>query len=341
MTTPTGDTVTLSIEDVEDLTYRALTASGTTDTNARSVTRSVVASELDGIHSHGLARLPTYCEHARCGKIKGDAMPKVEQVAGAALKADAKDGFAHPAIEAGFERLVPLATDNGIAALAVTNSYNCGVLGYHVEALAKLGFVALGFTNAPASIAPWGGTRPVFGTNPIACAVPNGKGGADLVIDQSSSVVAKSELIVHAANTEPIPEGWALDAAGNPTTDPAEGLKGTMVPSGEYKGAGIAMLVEIMAACLPGATLGIEATSFADNKGHSPRTGQFFIAISPGPFSGNRFRVNMDAMLAAVTAEEGPRIPGRRRIEARERIRRDGITFAKALHEKLEGYTSA
>lgn len=340
MSAPKGETVTLTIKEVEDLTQRALTASGTSEANARSVTRSVVASELDGIHSHGLARLPTYCEHTRCGKIDGGAMPKVEQVAGAALKADAKDGFAHPAIDAGFEQLVPLATDNGIAALAVTNSYNCGVLGYHAEALAKLGFVALGFTNAPASIAPWGGTKPVFGTNPISCAVPDGKGGADLVIDQSSSVVAKSELIVHANNGEPIPEGWALDANGNPTTDPKEGLKGTMVPSGEYKGAGIALLVEIMAACLPGATLGINATSFADNNGHSPRTGQFFIAISPGPIGGNKFRDNMDGLLSAMTGEDGPRIPGRRRIEARDRIARDGVTFAKALHEKLEGYTS-
>lgn len=339
MSAPKGETVTLSIGDVEDLTRRALIASDTGDANANSVTRSVVASELDGIHSHGLARLPTYCEHARCGKIDGNAVPAVEKSAGSALRADARDGFAHPAIDLGFADLVPLAMENGIAALAVTNSYNCGVLGYHVEALARHGLVALGFTNAPASIAPWGGTKPVFGTNPIACAVPDGKGGADLVIDQSSSVVAKSELIVHAANDEPIPEGWALDADGNPTTDPREGLKGTMVPSGEYKGAGIALLVEIMAACVPGATLGINATSFADNNGHSPRTGQFFIAINPGAFGGDGFRTNMDGLLAAMTSEPGPRVPGRRRIEARDRIARDGVTFAKALHEKLEGYT--
>ena len=338
MSATTGDTVTLTVDEVEALTQAVLVTSNTSEANARSVTRSVVASELDGIHSHGLARLPTYCEHAKCGKIDGQASPSVEQVAPAALRADAHDGFAHPAIDLGFAKLVTLAKSTGIAGLAVTNSYNCGVLGYHVEALASAGLVALGYTNAPASIAPAGGKKAVFGTNPVACAAPDGKGGAAFVIDQSSSVIARSEVMVHAASGEPIPEGWALDADGQPTTDPAAAMKGTMVPAGGYKGAGAALMVEMMAAALSGSTLSANASSFGANDGGSPRTGQFFIAIDPGPFSAGGFEERMAGLVAAITGQDGARMPGSRRRDARSRVARDGVTFARGLHEKLLGY---
>jgi (2R)-3-sulfolactate dehydrogenase (NADP+) len=340
MSEPAGDYVTLTIDAVEALTQEILEASNTSEANARSVTRSVVAAELDGIHSHGLARLPTYCEHARCGKIDGQASPAVEQVAPAALRADANDGFAHPAIDLGFSALIELAKTNGMAGLSVTNSYNCGVLGYHVETLASAGLVALGYTNAPASIAPAGGKKAVFGTNPVACAAPDGKGGVSFVIDQSSSVIARSEVMVHAASGKPIPEGWAYDSEGRPTTDPAAAMKGTMVPAGGYKGAGTALIVELMAAALSGATLSAKASSFGGNEGGSPRTGQFFIAINPGPFSGGNFEVRMADLVSEITGQQGARLPGSRRRDARAQITRDGVTFAKSLHEKLLEYRS-
>lgn len=332
--------VTLSLQEVEQLTQRALVASGVRDDNARSVTRSVVASEADGIHSHGLARLPTYCEHARCGKIDGHADPVAERVAGAGVRVDARDGFAHPAIDLGLERLLPLARETGVAGLAITNSYNCGVVGYHVERIADAGLLALGFVNAPASIAPWGGSRPVFGTNPLACAVPRAD-EAPLVIDQSSSVVAKSEIIVHKQNGEAIPEGWALDADGNPTTDPDAALKGSMVPMGGYKGAGVALVVEILAAALTGSNLAIEASSFATNEGGSPRTGQFFLAIDPAAFSGGGFGERLERLLGAIAEQEGTRLPGQGRLRARARTADAGVEIADGLHDKLQGYAGA
>lgn len=335
-----GNTVTLSIEEVGTLTQTVLEASNTSKSNARSVTRSVVASELDGIHSHGLARLPTYCEHAACAKVNGHAHPTVKQVTPAGLRADAQDGFAHPAIDLGFSRLLPLAKSNGIAGLSVTNSYNCGVLGYHVEALAREGLIGLAYTNAPASIAPTGGRGAVFGTNPVACAAPDGVGGAAFVIDQSSSVVARSEILVHAANGEAIPEGWAYDENGQPTTDSASALKGTMVPAGGYKGAGTALMVELMAAALSGATLSTNASSFGGNEGGPPRTGQFFIALDPGPFSGALFADRLSDLVREIDRQDGARLPGARRREARRNVQRDGVTFTKVLHEKLLGYAA-
>ncbi len=336
--TATAETVTMTLEEVHELTRKALVACGTRADNAESVARSVVAAEADGIHSHGLARLPTYCEHARCGKIDGDAVPRAEQIAAACVKSDARDGFAHPAIDQGLELLLPLAGETGIALLAITNSYNCGVCGYHVERMAEAGYLALGFVNAPASIAPWGGKTPVFGTNPLSCAVPR-KDRPPIVIDQSSSVVAKSEVVVHAQQGEAIPEGWALDKEGSPTTDPKAALDGgSMVPAGGYKGAGVALIVEVMAAALTGATLSVNASSFADNSGGPPRTGQLFIAIDPRPIAGASYFAAIEELVGRISSQDGARLPGDRRLSARARTAREGVTFRKALHDKLLGY---
>jgi len=329
--------VHLSLREVHELALQALLACGTAENNAESVAASVAASEADGIHSHGLARLPTYCEHARCGKIDGQAQPSVESVSAAGIRVDARDGFAHPAIDLGLERLVPLARETGIAAMAVTNSYNCGVCGYHVERIAREGLVALGYVNAPASIAPWGGSDPVFGTNPVSFAAPR-RDADPLVLDQSSSVVAKSEIVVHKQRGEPIPEGWALDTNGRPTTDPAAALAGSMVPMGGHKGSGIALMVEIMAAAVTGASLALDASSFADNEGGSPRTGQFFIALDPQRFSGGAFDQRLGRLLAAIEDQEGARLPGGGRLAARERTGREGVEIPEALYKKIRAY---
>lgn len=335
----TGSSVHLSLDEVEVLTFRALTGVGVAPEVARSVTASVVAAEADGIHSHGLARLPTYCEHARVGKIDGNAVPAVTTPRPGLLRVDACDGFAHPAIDLGLPLLFEAARTQGIAALAVTNSYNCGVVGYHVERIATAGFIALGFVNAPASIAPHGGIKPVFGTNPLAFAAPRA-GKPPLVIDQSSSVVAKSEIVVHQARGEPIPLGWALDAAGRPTTDPKAALAGTMLPAGGYKGAGQALIVEMLAAWVTGASLSIHASSFADNNGGSPRTGQMFVALDPGPIAGDASEARFAALCAVIEGQDGARLPGDRRIAARSRTRAEGITIAATLHERLTAFCS-
>jgi (2R)-3-sulfolactate dehydrogenase (NADP+) len=332
------DNITLSLTDVDSLTFQALTACNTNKMNARSVTASVVAAESDGIHSHGLARLPTYCEHAKCGKIDGNAQPALYRVGPAAIRVDAKDGFAHPAIDIGFKELIKLAKETAIAGMAVTNSYNCGVVGYHVERLASNGLLALAFVNAPASMAPWGGKRAVFGTNPITCGIPR-RDSPPVIIDQASSVIAKSELIVHARQGEKIPEGWALDSDGNPTSNPKLALDGgTMVPLGKHKGAGYAFIVETLAAGVTGANFAFQASSFADNEGGSPRTGQLFIALNPNSFLGADFTKRIETLISMITSQKGAWLHGDDRLKARKKTSTDGVTIAKSLYDKLLGY---
>jgi len=329
-----AEAIRMTVAQIEALASRALMRAGASATAAASLARAIAAAEREGLASHGLGYLATYCEHLGCGKVIGGAVPEVTRPAPGVIVVDAGSGFAHPAIDAGFAELVPLARSQGIAQLAIRNSYNCGVLGYHTERLAAAGLVGLGFTNAPASIAPSGGTKPVLGTNPWALAVPDGKGGASISIDQSASVVAKSEVIKRSRKGEPIPLGWALGPDGAPTTDPAIGLKGTMVPAGGYKGVGSALLVEVMAACLSGATLGIHASPFSGPVGGPPRTGQGFIAIDPAASSGGAFAERVAALSAAFAAEPGARVPGAGRRKHRAKFDVEGIDVDAAIHEK-------
>ena len=330
------ETKTLSLAEIEDLSLRALTAAGTSEANARPLAVATAATEADGIASHGLAYIPIYCEHVQCGKVDGLAEPKLVRAAPSALTVDAKTGFAHPAIDLGFESLVPLAREQGIAALAIRNSYNCGVLGYHTARLARAGLVGLGFTNAPASIAPSGGSRPVVGTNPFSVAVPGPGNEPAILIDQSASTIAKSEVMKHAREGKAIPVGWALDPDGNPTTDPEVGLKGSMAPSGGYKGVGTALLVETMAAVLTGATLGIDASPFSGTVGGPPRTGQFFIAISPAATAGDNFAPLVSRLVDAVHAQDDARLPGDGRSRHRARAQVQGVPVNTATLQRIE-----
>ncbi|HEY0442365.1 MAG TPA: Ldh family oxidoreductase [Xanthobacteraceae bacterium] len=323
-------TQTLSREEIAALAGKALRAAGASASQAGPLAAAVAAAEADGIASHGLAYVATYCEHLRCGKVLGDVVPEVTRPKPALLLVDARSGFAHPAIDAGFAELVPLARELGVAAMAVRNSYNCGVLGYHTERLAAAGLIGLGFTNAPASIAPLGGRKAVIGTNPFAVAVPDGNGGSAISIDQSASVVAKSEVMRHKRAGKAIPEGWAFAPDGSPTTDADVALKGTMAPSGGHKGVGAGLMVEILAAAASGAVLGIDASPFSGPTGGPPRTGQFFIAIDAAASSGGAFGERIARLTAAIAEQQGAHVPGARRQAARARAG-DGIKIASDL----------
>jgi (2R)-3-sulfolactate dehydrogenase (NADP+) len=319
---------TVPLSEIERLAFAALTRCGTLESNARPVARSVAAAEAQGLASHGLLRLSAYCDHVASGKVDGKAKPVLHERRIGALVVDAATGFAHPAIDLGFPLLVQAARANGVALLCITNSYNCGVVGDHVGRLASEGLVALAFVNAPASIAPWGGAKALFGTNPIAFAAPR-EGSEPIVLDQSSSVVARGEIMLRAKSGEPIPAGWALDAEGNSTCDASAALKGSLMPAGGYKGAGQAMMIEILAAGLTGANFGFQASSFASNEGGAPRTGQTFLAIDPEAF-GEGFAARIGALLAAIKAEPEVRLPGERRLSAHARALKDGVKVASA-----------
>ncbi len=328
-------TRTLSLAEIEELSFRALVAAGTSEENARPLAVATAATEADGVASHGLAYIPIYCEHVQCGKVDGQAQPVLAKPRPGVITVDAATGFAHAAIEAGFKALIPAARTQGIATLAIRNSYNCGVLGYHTHRLAQAGLVGLGFTNAPASIAPSGGSKPVVGTNPFSIAAPGTDGQPALLIDQSASTIAKSEVMKHAREGKSIPVGWALDPDGHPTTDPNVGLKGSMAPSGGYKGVGVALLTEVLAAALTGATLGIHASPFSGTAGGPPKTGQFFIAIDASATAGDVFSTRIADLVEAIRFQDGAHLPGDGRRAKRLAANSEGVAVNVATLEKI------
>lgn len=162
----TAEEKLLGLDEVEGLAREVLLVAGCDEGVATTVARSVRLAEADGIRSHGLARLATYAQHVRIGKVDGSAKPSIVDASSGAVIVDARCGFAHPAIDLGIPELINRSKKNTIAILAVTNSYNCGVVGHHVETIADAGLLTLGFANAPTCIAPWGGENTCFWYQP-------------------------------------------------------------------------------------------------------------------------------------------------------------------------------
>lgn len=327
--------IRLSLAEAEALAFAALLANGASDRAARSTARALVAADADGQAAHGLSRVPSYALQARSGKVHGAAVPVLSKPAPGIVRVDAGLGFAYPAIDLAIDALIPCARSQGIAAAAIHHSHHFGQVGAHAERLADAGLVALIFGNTPKAMAFHGGSRAMLGTNPLAFAAPTGDGSAALVIDLALSVAARGKIVAAQKAGKPIPEGWAVDANGRPTTDPTAALAGTLSPIGGAKGGALALLVEILGAALTSGAFGWEASSFFDAEGKSPDMGHLFIAIDPGPVSGGAFTGRMTTLLEAMGEEPAVRLPGSRRLAARDRARTQGIEITAALHAEI------
>lgn len=319
----------LTIAEAEHLVAAALLRANTSEPNARIVARALVAAEADGLKGHGLSRVPSYAAQARVGKVDGHAVPVASQPRPGLLAIDAAHGFAYPALDLVTAQLPAIVRQQGVAASPIRRSHHCGAAGHPVERLAEAGLVAMLFANTPAAIAPHGGSRAVFGTNPIAFACPL-PGREPIVVDLALSKVARGNIVAAKGRGEPIPEGWALDPEGRPTTDADAALKGTMLPLGDAKGTALALMVELLAAGLTGATYAADASTFLDTDGGPPGTGQLFVAFDPdgfGPGALERFA----ALAATIEDQPGARLSGSRRLENRRKAAREGLTIADQL----------
>ena len=325
----------LTLAEAEHLVAAALERSRTAPSNAASVAKALVAAEADGLKGHGLSRVASYASQAKCGKVDGFATPIREDVTPALARIDAAHGFAYPALTLAEQALREKAPLMGLAAAAIRRSHHCGVAGHSVERLAEAGLVALLFANTPAAMAPWGGRTGVFGTNPIAFACPL-PGEAPIVVDLSLSKVARGNIITAKQKGQPIPDDWALDAQGRPTTDPDAALKGTMVPLGEAKGTALALMVELLAAGLTGANYAADASPFLNDEGGPPATGQLLIAFDPARIGGPGLLDHFRRLADQIRAQEGARLPGARRIGLREKAARDGLSVDAALVTAIE-----
>ena len=337
-----SETQTFTCDELEALIFAALTGSNTSAANARAVAGALLAAEIDGRKGHGFSRIPTYAGQARSGKVDGQASPEIMKELPGALMIDVKTGFFYPAVDLALEHVPAKARSTGIAAAGFHNSHHCGVLGHHVEKLAEQGLIALVVGNTPEAMAPWGGTTPLYGTQPLAFASPR-RDTLPLVIDMALTQVARGNIMTAKQRGETIPEGWAMDRQGNPTTDPEVALtEGVLLPVGGAKGAALGLMVEILSAALTASALSTEASSFFTTDGPPPGVGQFLIAIDADAFAGNAgFLDRVETIMESITSQEGARLPGGQRAALREKAAQEGLTVPSNLVAEAKALAGA
>ncbi|MGC7402949.1 Ldh family oxidoreductase [Pandoraea pneumonica] len=269
----------LEIEQAKEFARSAVMAVGADEPTATSLANATVAAELSGHPSVGFAHLVDYLDGFSTGRIARSVQPGILFPTLTTLKVDAKQGIAQLGFDMAFETLVEKAKQYGVALFAQANSYTAGELGYYTRRLADTGLVCLATSNGPALVSTPQSRQRVFGTNPMSFAAPIA-GGAPMVIDQASSATAFVNIREAAARGDAIPEGWALDAGGRPTTDANDALKGMLLAFGGARGANIALMVEVLSVGLTGANWSLDAPSFERGEG-SPGVGLCIVAIDP------------------------------------------------------------
>jgi (2R)-3-sulfolactate dehydrogenase (NADP+) len=305
----------VSLADIERRACEALELHGAGTFQATEVAKAIVRAEALGNVICGLLYLESYCLQLASGRVNGSVEPQIDQSRPGAVTANARFGFAQPA----FARALPLALDaartNGVATLAVANAHTCTSLGYFTEQIGANGLIGIGFANASPVVAPPGGTRPVIGTNPIAMTVPGNDHDLDhprLHFDSSTSAVALGKISMAKAGGLPIPEGWALDSEGQPTTDPERALNGSLLSSGGYKGWGFGLMAEVFAACLTGSVNSIDVKALKSPVGPPHGLGQYYVLIDPSTHCDDFFD-RFHRLATAVAIQDGARLPGTER----------------------------
>lgn len=321
----------LSKDDAYALAFKKFSEIISDKETVSCICDALTMAELDNIPSHGFSRIPFYYAQAKSGKIniKAEISIKTEKNA---VMVSADNGFAFPAIRKGLEKAEEVLKGNTVTLLTIAHSHHCGVLGHYVEHMARKGFVGFAFSNTPSAMAPYGGTIPLFGTNPLAFGCPYCDD--PLVIDMALSKVARGKILNAKQKGESIPDDWATDKDGNPTTDPEKALQGTLLPIAGAKGTALALLVEIMSAALTSSFFSYQASSFFEAEGPYPNIGQSFLFINPFAVNPD-FANNVQSLCSEILKQKNTRLPGMKRYASRTEKTKTGITIPDELYNKL------
>ncbi len=320
-------TVTVSLDDIESVSRQALIKHGAADWVAASVAKAVRKAEENSNLICGLYYLESYCTQLTSGRVNGSIEPIVTTPKSATVAVDAGLGFAQAAFERGLPEALATVKKTGTCSLSICHSHTCTSLGYFTEQIAEAGYVAIGFTNASAVVSPPGGNKALLGTNPIAMSVPAQGGGVAFQLDQSTSAVALGKITMAAAAGESIPEGWAVDENGKPTTDPKMALAGSLVSTGGYKGFGFGLMAEVMAAAITGSVNSLDVKGLKVAEGAPHNLGQFYFIQDPTAVSGDAFWERLERLSGAIAEQPGTRLPGSRRTP------RESVTIASSVWE--------
>ncbi|WP_213878920.1 Ldh family oxidoreductase [Pseudomonas sp. dw_358] len=318
--------VTLSLAQVHELACEVLTHHGMALPHAEAIARVITQGQRDECQSHGVYRLLVCVRTLRSGKVNPTVLPTVGELASGIVSVDAHYGYSLLGFESGLPRLLEKARANGLAAMVIHNCFHFSALWPEVEAIAAEGLVGLAMTPSHSWVAPAGGHKPVFGTNPLAFAWPRPTGNP-FVFDFATSAIARGDIELHARQGKPIPAHWAIDEHGTPTENAQAALKGAMQTFGGYKGSALSAMIELLAGSLIGDLTSAQSQAFDGGAGATPCHGELIIAFDPKAFLGDALETGQqsaEAMFEAIT-NQGARLPSQRRFEARERSMRDGV----------------
>lgn len=324
---------------LEQRITQILLTCGMVEIQAGAVARVIVAGERDACKSHGVFRVEGVLRTLKAGKVSGTAAPKLVATEGAIVRVDGAGGFSNPAFELGLPKLVEAAGQFGLAALVINDCTHFSALWPEVEAITSNGLAGLVMCPSYATVAPWGGSKPLFGTNPLAFGWP--RWNADpYVFDFATSVVARGEIELHRRAGKSLPEGWAIDAEGEPTTEPEAALAGAMLPFGGHKGSGLSMMIELLAGVMIGDLTSAGALDFLGTTTLAPRHGELILAMSPEKFAAGRpgDPFARAELLFEALQGQGARLPSQRRFAARAEALVSGIALTEAEDAQLERF---
>jgi len=332
-TSPTETNMTL--EAIHALALETLMAHGCDRENADAVANIITRAEGDGCHSHGLMRLAGYVATLKSGKVNGKARPTIKTLAPAVVQVNGHNGFAPYALQEGRAHLIKAAKTCGIAAMPLIGIHHFAALWTEVEPLAEAGLVAFACTSYKPAVIPAGGTKALYGTNPIAFGWPR-PGKAPMVFDQASSVMARGEVMLAAREGHSLPDGVGVDAQGNPTNDPEEVLKGALLAFGAHKGSSIAMMVELLAGGLIGESFSFEAAERDNGDGGPPQGGEFMFAVDPNLMGdAGGWAAHAEKLFDKIKQQDGTRLPAERRHTNRAASAMDGVNVSNIVLDKI------
>ena len=330
-----NSTIALSLDEVEELAKSVLVAAGMDEHGSTVLAGLVRMSERDGPRSHGLRMLPVYAKSFSSGYANPEADPSVERIAPGVLRGDGDNGYYQIVAAKARDELIEMARANGIAAFTCANCHHLGALRFDTGPLADAGLVALGVVNSLSMVVPQGGTRPVFGTNPMSFACPR-PGRAPVVWDQASSMVALMDIRMAAAEGHELPRPAGLDPNGQPTSDPNAILETrSLLPFGEHKGAAIAFLIEVLGAALAGGTLSVDNANREAHGALNIKGGSTLIAIDPARFGNAAFEGYVQRICAEIEGNGDARVPGDGRLKNRAAAEADGVRVTADLMKQL------
>lgn len=322
------DTTRIAFADLTEILQKIFVKAGVSEANAAILAANCAGCERDGGLSHGVFRIPGYVASLNSGWVDGKAVPVVERAGPSLLRVDARNGFAQPAWAQALPDVVDMVRQQGTAVVAIRDSHHFSALWPDLEPLTEAGFVALSMVTGLACVAPPGGRKPVFGTDPIAFATPVA-GTNPMIFDFATSAMSNGDLRLAARAGHSVPLGTGIDREGALSEDPKRILDGgALLPFGGHKGASISLMVEILASALTGGQFSSEVDFSGHPGAETPRTGQLIIVIDPARGNNAAFTGRVRKLIDSVRDAGQTRLPSDRRYRTRERSEREGIPLS-------------